>query len=236
MSSNPKEQEIPKMLPLLPVRDMVVFPYMILPLYVGRDSSIKAVEKALTNDRYIFLASQVEVDEEEPSHESIYKIGTIASIMRMRKLSDGRVKILVRGVCKAVIDEFVSKKPFFEVKLEPLEEVEPSKPSNEVELLIRNTRDKLEKLIGWGKLLSPDILLVLDDVDQPGRLADLIASNLSLAVNDCQRVLEVTDPAERLRLVDEILSLEIEIHETMFKISKRVRCLVLKENTFCVNK
>lgn len=210
MSSDQKQQEIPKTLPLLPVRDMVVFPYMILPLYVGRDSSIKAVEKALTNNRYIFLASQVEVEDEDPSHDSIYKVGTVASIMRMRKLSDGRVKILVRGVAKAVVGDFVSQKPFFEVNVEAVEETEPAKMTAESEALMRSTREKLEKLIGLGKLLSPDILLVLDDVNQPGRLADLIASNLSLSVNDCQRVLEVTDSIDRLYLVDEILSLEIE--------------------------
>lgn len=210
MSSDNKLHEIPKSLPLLPVRDMVIFPYMILPLYVGRESSIKAVEKALTNNRYIFLASQVEVTEEDPSHNSIYKVGTVAMIMRMRKLSDGRVKILVQGVSKAVIEEFTSKKPFFEVNVQKIEESEPATLSVDAESLMRNAREKLEKLIGLGKLLSPDILVVLDDVNQPGRLADLIASNLSLSVNDCQRVLEVVDPVDRLYLVDEILSLEIE--------------------------
>lgn len=211
MSSENKPQEIPKSLPLLPVRDMVIFPYMILPLYVGRESSIKAVEKALTNNRIIFLASQVEVSEEDPSHNSIYKVGTVAVIERMRKLPDGRVKILVRGISKAVIDEFVNKKPFFEVNIQKLDDIEPENLNLEGEALMRSAREKLEKLIGLGKLISPDILFVLDDVkSKPGQLADLIASNLSLSVNDCQRVLEVIDPLDRLYLVDEILSLEIE--------------------------
>lgn len=211
MSSDSKQQEIPKSLPLLPVRDMVIFPYMILPLYVGRESSIRAVEKALTNNRIIFLASQVEVNEEEPSSNSIYKVGTVAVIERMRKLPDGRVKILVRGISKAVIDEFINKKPFFEVNIQKLDDIEPDKLDLEGEALMRSSRDKLEKLIGLGKLISPDILFVLDDVkSKPGQLADLIASNLSLSVNDCQRVLEVINPIDRLQLVDEILSLEIE--------------------------
>lgn len=211
MSSENKPQEIPKSLPLLPVRDMVIFPYMILPLYVGRESSIRAVEKALTNNRIIFLASQVEVNEEEPSSNSIYKVGTVAVIERMRKLPDGRVKILVRGISKAVIDEFINKKPFFEVNIQKLDDIEPDKLTHEAEELMKSSRDKLEKLIGLGKLISPDILFVLDDVkSKPGQLADLIASNLSLSVNDCQRVLEVINPIDRLQLVDEILSLEIE--------------------------
>lgn len=235
MSSDNKSQEIPKSLPLLPVRDMVIFPYMILPLYVGRESSIKAVEKALTNNRIIFLASQVEVNEEDPSHNSIYKVGTVAVIERMRKLPDGRVKILVRGISKAVIDEFVNKKPFFEVNIQKVEDVEPATLNLEGEALMRSAREKLEKLIGLGKLISPDILFVLDDVkSKPGQLADLIASNLSLSVNDCQRVLEVIDPLDRLYLVDEILSLEIENmkehgHKPNAQMSKSQREYFLRE-------
>jgi ATP-dependent Lon protease len=211
MSSENKPLEIPKSLPLLPVRDMVIFPYMIIPLYVGRESSIKAVEKALTSNRIIFLASQVEGHDEEPSHNSIYKVGTVAFIERMRKLPDGRVKILIRGMSKAVVDEFVNKKPFFEVNIQKIEDVEPTKLSLDAEALMKSSRDKLETLIGLGKLISPDILFILDDVkSRPGQLADYIATNLSLSVNDSQRVLEVVDPLDRLFLVDEILSLEIE--------------------------
>src|SRR5690554_3567815 len=115
MNFDDKVLDIPQTLPMLPVRDIVVFPYMILPLFVGRDSSIRAVEEALTKNRLIFLSSQKEITEENPTPESIYNVGTIAMIMRMRKLSDGRVKILIQGVAKGTIKDFVNSTPHFEV-------------------------------------------------------------------------------------------------------------------------
>src|SRR3954471_14959901 len=114
--------EIPESLPMLPVRDIVVFPYMILPLYVGRDASIRAVEESLAKNRLIFLASQKEITEENPSENSIFRTGTVAMIMRMRKLSDGRVKILIQGVSKGRIKRFNKSEPNFEVAVEKIEE------------------------------------------------------------------------------------------------------------------
>src|SRR6478735_9387590 len=111
--------EIPKTLPMLPVRDIVVFPYMIIPLFVGRDSSIRSVEESLArSDRLILLSSQKEIGDEHPAPDAIYKTGTVAMIMRMRKLPDGRIKILTQGLCKANIREFSQTTPFFEVKIE----------------------------------------------------------------------------------------------------------------------
>src|ERR1700722_17410849 len=119
-----EQVEIPETLPMLPVRDIVVFPYMIIPLFVGRDSSIKAVEEALSrSDRLILLASQKDISDEHPSPEGIYATGTVAMIMRMRKLPDGRIKILTQGLCKAKIQEFKNREPFYEVGIERV--VEP---------------------------------------------------------------------------------------------------------------
>src|ERR1041384_7906064 len=118
-----KQVEIPETLPMLPVRDIVVFPYMIIPLFVGRDSSIRSVEEALSrSDRLILLASQKDISDEHPSPDGIYKTGTVAMIMRMRKLPDGRIKILTQGLCKANIDEYVQTNPFFEAKITKLDE------------------------------------------------------------------------------------------------------------------
>jgi len=147
MSFDNKAVEIPKTLPLLPVRDIVVFPYMILPLYVGRDTSIRAVEEAISKNRLIFLASQKELTEENPNAESIYKTGTIAMIMRMRKLSDGRVKILIQGVSKGLVKNFVQEDNFFEVEAEKIEEQEASHEKIEYEAMIRNAKEQLEKLL-----------------------------------------------------------------------------------------
>lgn len=203
--------DVPEKIPLLPVRDIVVFPYMILPLFVGRENSIKAVEEALAKNRYIFLASQKEITEENPSQDSIYEVGTIAMIMRMRKLSDGRVKILIQGVGKGRVTQFSRTEPFFEVAVEKIQETPVQLPELEVEAMVRTVKEQLEKIIAHGKLLSPDILLVLDEVTDPGRLADLIASNLGLKVSDGQNILETFDHKEKLKLVSQILTNELEV-------------------------
>ncbi len=223
MSFDDKVIEIPDSLPMLPVRDIVVFPYMILPLYIGRESSIKAVEDALAKNRLIFLASQKEITEETPTEKTIYSVGTIAMIMRMRKLSDGRVKILIQGVAKGRIKQYKNVEPHFVVGVERIDEAASTAAPVEFEAMIRNAKEQLEKIIALGRMLSPDILLVLDDVTEPGRLADLIASNLGLKVGDAQRVLETQNPKERLHLVNEILANELEVLQMQTRIRNQAK-------------
>ncbi|HVK60395.1 MAG TPA: endopeptidase La [Bdellovibrionales bacterium] len=218
MAFDDKVTEVPETLPMLPVRDIVVFPYMILPLFVGREASIRSVEEALAKNRLIFLASQKEITEENPSEETIYQVGTIARIMRMRKLADGRVKILIQGEAKGRIKKYVKSSPNFEVSVEKIAEAETAGTPIEYEAMIRNAREQLEKIIALGRMLSPDILLILDDVSDPGRLADLIASNLGLKVTDAQRVLETSDAKQRLQLVNEILANELEVLQMQARI------------------
>lgn len=208
---NKVSTENPATLPMLPVRDIVVFPYMILPLFVGREASIRSVEEALSKNRLIFLASQKEITEENPTPDTIYQVGTIAKIMRMRKLSDGRVKILIQGESKGRIKSYSKTSPCFEVEVERIEDTAPTVPGVEFEALIRTAKEHIEKIIALGRVLSPDILLVLDDVTDPGKLADLIASNLGVKVPEAQKVLETVDHRERLRLVNEILAAELEV-------------------------
>ncbi|MNJ91103.1 Lon protease [compost metagenome] len=217
MSFDDKVLDIPQTLPMLPVRDIVVFPYMIIPLFVGRDASIRSVEEALAKNRLIFLASQKDITEENPSPDNIYTVGTIAMIMRMRKLSDGRVKILIQGVAKGRVKNFSKTSPCFEVAVEKIEELPHQKTVIETEAMIRTAKEHIERIIALGRPLSPDILLVLDDVTDPGRIADLIASNLGIKVDDAQKVLETHDPAERLTLVNEILAAELEVMQTQQK-------------------
>ncbi len=223
MSFDDKVTEIPATLPMLPVRDIVVFPYMIIPLFVGRDSSIRSVEEALSKNRLIFLASQKEIAEENPAPETIYQTGTIARIMRMRKLSDGRVKILIQGEAKGRIKSFTKTSPSFEVAVEKIEETPFAAPQVEVEAMIRTAKEHIEKIIALGRVLSPDILLVLDDVQDPGKMADLIASNLGIKVPDAQRVLETHDHKERLKLVNEILLAELEVLQMQSKIRTQAK-------------
>lgn len=211
--------EFKETLPLLPIRDLVVYPFMILPLFVGRESSIKAVEEALNNtDRLILLASQKDISAEQPAPEEIFELGTVAMIMRMRKLPDGRIKILIQGLSKARITSFDSTEPFFKVNVEKVESVSESQDTHAVEALMRSVRENLEKVINIGKVLSPDILMVLEDIQDPGRLADLVASNLNLKVQEAQIVLETLDPLERLNKINETLLRELEILAVQAKI------------------
>lgn len=209
--SENEELVIPEELPLLPVRDVVVYPYMILPLFVGREPSIRAVNEALAKDRLIFLAAQREITDENPTAESIYTVGTIAMIMRMRKLPDGRVKILVQGLTKGTIQDFTQDKPFFKAKIKQIKEAIATRENVEVEAMMRTVKEQLEKVISMGRMLSPDILMVVDDITEAGRLADLVVSNLGLKVSEGQEILELFDPVDRLRKVNEILVKELEI-------------------------
>lgn len=222
--------EFKENLPLLPIRDIVVYPFMILPLFVGRESSIQAVEHAINNtDRLILLASQKDITAEHPDPEEIYDIGTVAMIMRMRKLPDGRVKILVQGLNKARILNFDQKEPYFVTKLAKVEDIKVEE-NNEVAInaLMRNIHTQLDKIITQGKVLSPDILTVLEDINEPGRLADLVASNLNLHVSEAQIILETLDPIERLHRISDILNRELEILNMQNKIQDNARTEITK--------
>ncbi len=216
--------EFKETLPLLPIRDIVVYPFMILPLFVGRDTSIKAVEEALNNtDRLILLSSQKDIQAETPAPSEIYELGTVAMIMRMRKLPDGRIKILIQGLSKARILDFIQTEPFYQVKLDKVENEELKPGEVAIEALMRTVREQLEKVISLGKILSPDILMVLEDIQDPGRLADLIASNLNLKVSEAQSILETLNPVERLNKINELLARELEILQVQQQIRSNAK-------------
>ncbi|WP_425513884.1 endopeptidase La [Geomobilimonas luticola] len=206
-----EELKIPDVLPLLPVRDVVVYPYMILPLFVGREISIAAVDHALSQDRLIFLATQREVGEEEPTPDTIYSTGTVAMIMRMLKLPDGRVKILVQGLSKGRITEYLAEKPFYSVRIERIADPQVAENSLETEALMRTVKEQLGKVISLGKIISPEVMVIVENMQEPGSLADLVASNIGLKVEDAQRLLEIADPIERLGRVNELLNKEYEL-------------------------
>jgi len=216
--------QIPDTLPLLPVRDVVIFPYRILPLFVGRTSSINAVNEALNKDRLMFLAAQKNMDDEAPAKEGINRVGCVAMIMKMNKLpEDGKIKILVQGLVKAEITDFVQESPNFMVKIKRIHEPAWEGRALESEALIRNVKSLIEKIISMGKVLSPDILVVLDEIADPGRLADLVASNLDLKVTDSQEILETVDPVARLRKVNDALSREVEVLDMQAKIQSQAK-------------
>ncbi|MCO5143551.1 MAG: endopeptidase La [Oligoflexia bacterium] len=217
--------QIPENMPMLPVRDIVIFPFMILPLFVGRDSSIKAVEESLAkSDRLIFLSSQKDTADEFPQPEGIYETGTIAMIMRMRKLPDGRIKILAQGLTKAKVKNFSQTEPFYRVNIESITDEElNTADAVEAEALMRSIRENLERVISLGRVLSPDIMMVLDDVSDPGRLADLVASNLGLKMSEAQALLEIHNPLIRIKQVNEILLRELEVLTMQAKIRSQAK-------------
>ncbi|MCS6896466.1 MAG: LON peptidase substrate-binding domain-containing protein, partial [Nitrospira sp.] len=197
----PQNIDIPTQLPLLPVRDIVVFPYMVLPLFVGREMSIKAIEAALAGNRMIFLATQKALDVESPSPDDIHTIGTVGIIMRMLKLPDERIKILVQGLVKGKIVKYIQTDPYFSVRIDRLADAKPTVSPLEAEAVMRTVKEQIERLVSLGKAMIPDVMVVIENLEEPGRLADMVASNLGLKVDVTQSVLEVLDPIQRLRHV-----------------------------------
>jgi len=215
--------ELPKHVPLLPVRDVVVFNYMILPLFVGRDRTIQAVDAALNANRHILIATQKDEQNDDPGPEEVHTMGTLATIMRMLKMPDGRLKVLVQGVTRARITGYVQNEPFHMVEIEPLVEEPFTEPTAQLEAMIRTAREHSEKILSLRGIASPDVLAVLNNMEEPGRLADLIASNLRMKVEEAQEILSCEDPVQRLSLVNQQLLKESEVAEMQAKIQNMAK-------------
>jgi ATP-dependent Lon protease len=220
---NSEELVLPDELPLLPIRDVVVFPFMIMPLFVGREASIKAVDEALAGDRLIFLVTQKNLHDDNPGPDGIYQVGTISMIMRMLKLPDGRVKILVQGLAKAAITEVVQQEPLFKVRVEKIEEEEEGKLDLKTEAMMRSVKERLEKVIALGKPIAPEVAMILDNINLPGRLADLVISNLGVKIKVAQSFMEERDGRKRLARVNRILAKEIQVLAMQAKIQNQAK-------------
>ena len=208
-------------LPLLPLRGVIVFPNMVMHLDVGRERSVNALEQAMMEDNKILLVSQKEARIDEPAPEDLYTMGTIAQIKQLLKLPGGTIRVLVEGLARARINKYLSNDPFFKVEVEEIEEVE--KKSVEVEALMRSVIYQFEQYIKLSKKIPPDTLVTVTSLEEPGRMADLIASNLMLKIQQKQEILEATTPLKRLEKLSEILAHEMEILEIERKINLRVR-------------
>ena len=214
--------EIPDVMPLLPIRDIVIYPYMMLPLFVGREISINAVNEALERDRHIFLVVQKDSAEDDPKASDLYRVGTVATILRMLKLDDGRVKILVQGLAKGALEGFLKEDPYFEVRIRKVAEQQAMDLSIEVEALMRSVKEKIEQILNL-KNLPPEIVMVTDNVVDPGVLADLVASNLRLKIEESQSILEIHEPVARLHKVNELLSRELELATMQARIQNQAK-------------
>lgn len=215
--------QIPQKLPVLLLRDIVVFPYMIAPLFVGRDKSKNAIDHSLATNRMILLLAQKEMEIEDPKREDVYDIGTVALIMRMLKLPDGRVRILAQGLIRAKIESFEEDQPFIQAQVSVIHEPEAKDKTIENEAIIRNVRDGLEKATSLGKNIPPEVLIIAANVEEMGRLADLTAANLELKVEEAQKILEIVDPSQRLKKVFELLTKELELLDMQTKISTEAK-------------
>ena len=217
------EAEVPGILPLMPVRDVVVFTDMVLPLFVGREKSVRAVQEAVAKDGYLFLATQRDPAIENPDTDEIFSTGTVSRVLRMLKLPDGSVKILVQGFAKARIVNYTRRRSLYRVKVEMILEPEIEKISLETEALMRNVREHCEKILVLRGEMTGDVITILQSIEEPGKLADLVASNLRLNIEDSQQLLEISDPMQRLKRVNDLLVKEVKLATMQAKIQSDVK-------------
>ncbi len=223
MSKFGDQEAIPfkESLPLLPLRGMIVFPYMVVPLDVGRDKSISALEEAMIQDRLIVLAAQRQAKVNDPDKDDIYEIGTMAEIKQLLKLPDGTIRVLVEGLRRVRIQKYLQVEPYYLVKLSEIIEIEEK--SVETEALMRSTLYQFEQFIKMSKKIPPEVMVSVNNIEDPGRLADIIASHLNLKVEDKQQILEAVSARVRLETLCSFLVKEIDILEMERKIHLRVR-------------
>jgi ATP-dependent Lon protease len=211
-----------KLLPLLPLRDIIVFPHMVVPLFVGREKSIAAIDAALAKDRELFLSAQKKAKQTEPTPDEVFDVGTIGTIHRYHKLPDGTVKVLVEGLRRAKIRRFQEADKVFTVEVEPI--VEPQRDSLEVEALMRSVQSTFEVYVKLNKRVPPEMLMTVQTIEQPGALADTVVVHLgSIKLADRQALLELSDPIARLERLHEVMQNEIEILQVEKKIRSRVK-------------
>ena len=207
--------------PLLPLRDIIVFPHMVVPLFVGRQRSIRALEEATQKQGPIFLSSQKDAKTNEPAEDDIYKIGTLGTVVQMLKLPDGTVKVLIEGKRRAQIARFVNNPEFFLVDVEEAPEV--NERNTEVEALTREVHTTFENYVKLKKKIPPEMVMSVSSIDDPGRLADTIVAHLGIKLEDRQNLLETFNAAERLEKVLGHMRAEIEILEVERRIRSRVK-------------
>jgi ATP-dependent Lon protease len=218
MSETP---EITQTYPVLPLRDIVVFPFMIVPLFVGRTKSVKALEEVMKDDRQILLASQKDAGQDDPTPDDIYRVGTLANVLQLLKLPDGTVKVLVEGRARANIHAFTDNEEFFEAEAEEMEEI----PADEavVQALSRSLREQFERYVKLNKNVPEEALANVAEIEEPAKLADTISGHLGVKLSERQKLLEEPDVAARLEAVLSMIQGEISVLQVEKKIKTRVK-------------
>jgi ATP-dependent Lon protease len=210
-------------LPLLPLRDVVVYPHMVIPLFVGRDKSIRALELAMAANKEIVLAAQRNPDLDEPGTDDLYDIGTVANILQLLKLPDGTVKVLVEGSYRAMLNAVTAEEDYFSAEIEVLEEIKI--PAEEADVMLRSAISQFEKYINLSKKIPTEVLTSLSGIDDPGRLGDTVAAHMTMELEQKQAVLEMVDERERLEHLMGLMESEIDL----FQVEKRIRGRVKKQ-------
>lgn len=225
MSGTTPVTETPVELPLLPLRDVVVFPHMVIPLFVGRPKSIKALELAMEGDRRIMLVAQKTASKDEPSPDDMFEVGCISTILQMLKLPDGTVKVLVEGQQRALVDSITDHETHFTSVPRPLDAEDDASQSSEIEALRRAVTQQFDQYVKLNKKIPSEILSSISGIDSPGRLADTIAAHLPLKLENKQQVLNLSDVKERLENLFEQLEREVDI----LNVDKRIRGRVKRQ-------
>ncbi len=209
------------MYPVLPLRDIVVFPHMIVPLFVGRDKSVRALEDVMKDDKQILLVAQKNAAQDDPSADDIYKVGTVSTVLQLLKLPDGTVKVLVEGVQRAKITSYADNEDFFLAEGELINEDEG--PTEELEALSRTVVSQFEQYIKLNKKIPPEVLVSINQIEDPGKLADTVASHLALKISEKQELLETELVTDRLERVYSHMEAEIGVLQVEKKIRNRVK-------------
>lgn len=207
--------------PVLPLRDIVVFPHMIVPLFVGRDKSVRALEEVMADDKQILLASQMDPAEDDPQTDGIYRAGVLANVLQLLKLPDGTVKVLVEGQSRVRITEYLENDNFFEASAEYLSEM-PGDPEA-IEALVRTVAEEFERYAKVKKNIPDEALGAVSDADAPAKLADLVAGHLGIEVDQKQELLETLSVSERLEKVYGLMQGEMSVLQVEKKIKTRVK-------------
>ena len=213
-----------QVIPVLPLRDVVVYPYMVIPLFVGRDKSIRALEAAMDDDKQILLAAQKNASQDEPEMDDLYRTGTVANILQLLKLPDGTIKVLVEGSERAKVLNFVGTEDYFQAQISLLESGKASDlDEREVEVLMRSVLAQFDQYVKLSKKVPPEILSSLAGIEEPGRLADTIAAHMSLKVEEKQKILEMSDLRQRLEHLIGLMEAEIDLLQVEKRIRGRVK-------------
>src|SRR5438034_1143978 len=194
--------------PLLPLRDIIVFPHMVVPLFVGRQKSIRALEEAMNKQKYILLAAQKDAKTNEPGEDDIYRVGTLGTVVQLLRLPDGTVKVLVEGKRRAKVVRYLDQAEYFLVEVEELEG--HWEKTTEIEALIRSINSTFENYVKLNKKIPPEMIMTVASIDDPARLADTIVGHLGIKLEEKQALLEILNPAERLERVLGYMRSEIE--------------------------